>query len=242
MARTFQNLCILGNMSVLDNVMVGRHRHEKSYFVKAGLRLPSRREEERRSRETCMAVLGLVGLADRVDEMAASLPYGQQRLVEILAERRKQTAGSLSGGEQQMLAIGRALMGRPRLLLLDEPSMGLAPIMVTAIFEALTVLNARGLSLLMVEQNAEAALAISDRAVVMVTGEVVLTERAADLQDDPRLHDFYLGRKEMTLYELAEMVSSGESADLVWEDEPFTSNPGENCTGSRGSGFRITVP
>ena len=435
MARTFQNLRIFGNMTVLDNVMAGRHRHERSHFLRAGLRLPSTRREERASREACMQVLELLGIVDRAEEMAGSLPYGQQRLVEIaralatqpslllldepaagmnaserevlaekiltinaagidvllvehdmelvmglsqdvavldhgrlicigtpaevtchpevvaaylgvdhgaeraprighiervaglpdivpgtrildvrgvstyygsigalrdvslqvdagevvavlgangagkttllrtisgalrarsgsvllddrditrlpvagivelgicqvpegrhvfptlsvednlllgagkqykgprykaelasvyelfpiLAERRRQAAGSLSGGEQQMLAIGRALMGRPRLLLLDEPSMGLAPIVVTAIFEALTVLNDGGLSLLMVEQNAEAALSIADRAVVLVTGEVALSGKASDLRHDPNLHDLYLGRRD----------------------------------------------
>jgi branched-chain amino acid transport system ATP-binding protein len=432
-ARTFQNLRIFGNMSVIDNVLAGRHRHETSKFLAAGFRLPSQRREEIKSREFCLRVLGLLGLTDHAEEMAASLSYGKQRLVEIaralatepslllldepaagmnqserdvlaakildirasgidillvehdmelimglsdhvgvldhgrlicdgrpevvqchpavieaylgagqtiektprmghaeriatlttevkrgrilevknlstyygavaavrdvslhadmgecvailgangagkttllrtisgslrsrsghvmlqdrditglsapdlvglgmcqvlegrhvfptlstgdnlmlgagknakgkrfqdelhevfelfpiLSERRNQAAGSLSGGEQQMLAIGRALMGRPRILLLDEPSMGLAPLIVEAIFEALKVLNDRGITLLMVEQNATAALAIADRVVVMVTGKVVLTGTASDIKNDPRLHDLYLGR------------------------------------------------
>ena len=432
MARTFQNLRIFGNMSVLENVMVGRHRHEKSKFVAAGLRLRSQRREEVSSQEASLRVLKLVGLEERAHSMASSLPYGQQRLVEIaralatepslllldepaagmnnaeremlvekivhinksgtdillvehdmdlvmgishhvavldhgalicdatpeearcdpavvqaylgvghaderraqeraaksasttrlagsakklleirglstyygsigavrdvslhveegevlavlgangggkttllhtisgslkprsgsiifdgkaitrlsapeivelgvcqvpegrhvfptlsvednlmlgagrqykgaafqalraevfdlfpiLAERRKQSAGSLSGGEQQMLAIGRALMGRPRLLLLDEPSMGLAPLVVSDIFDALVRLNEKGISLLMVEQNADAALSIADRACVLVTGQVALTGPAAELREDPRLRGLYLG-------------------------------------------------
>jgi branched-chain amino acid transport system ATP-binding protein len=432
-ARTFQNLRIFGNMSVLDNVLAGRHRHEVSKFLAAGFRLPSQRREERKSRDFCLHVLELMGVGERVDEMAASLPYGQQRLVEIaralatepslllldepaagmnqserevlaakileicasgidillvehdmdlimglsdhvgvldhgrlicegrpeqvrchtgvieaylgtaqtiektprigyperlaaltteakpgrilevknlctyygavgavrdvslhvdegecvailgangagkttllrtisgslkprsghvlledrditglsapdivrlgmcqvlegrhvfptlsvgdnlmlgagrngkgkqfqdevhqvfevfpiLAERRNQVAGSLSGGEQQMLSIGRALMGRPRVLLLDEPSMGLAPMVVETIFETLELLNDQGITLLMVEQNANAALAVADRVVMMVTGEVVLAGKASDVKSDPRLHDFYLGR------------------------------------------------
>jgi branched-chain amino acid transport system ATP-binding protein len=434
-ARTFQNLRVFNNMSVLDNVMVGRHRHEMSHFLAAGLRLPRQRREERESREYCLGLLSVLGIADKAEDMVGSLPYGQQRLVEIaralateptlllldepaagmndmergvlrekiatikdlgiqilvvehdmqlimgisdyvvvldhgglicagdpecvqchpevveaylganhhdekaprtihservagrrssvetghlleiqslstsygsisalrdvslhvdegecmailgangagkstllrtvcgstrrssgrvvfdgrdisrlatpqivglgvcqvlegrhvfptlsvydnlllgagrrhrgkaftdeldkvfelfprLLERRQQTAGSLSGGEQQMLAIGRALMGRPRVLLLDEPSMGLAPLVVETIFEALRALNDAGLTLLMVEQNANAALTIADRAVVLVTGKIALTGKAAELKNDPRLNGLYLGRTE----------------------------------------------
>jgi branched-chain amino acid transport system ATP-binding protein len=110
-----------------------------------------------------------------------------------LHERRKQAAGSLSGGEQQMLAIGRGLMAHPRLLMLDEPSMGLAPVVNATIFESLQVLNDRGLALLMVEQNAEAALEIADRAVVLVHGRVTLGGKASDMRRDPRMRSLYLG-------------------------------------------------
>jgi len=112
----------------------------------------------------------------------------------VLSERRKQLAGTLSGGEQQMLAIGRALTGRPSLLLLDEPSMGLAPLTVDRIFEGLVKLNEQGLTMLMVEQNAEMALSIADQAVVLQTGNVVLAERATDLRADDRVRESYLGR------------------------------------------------
>jgi branched-chain amino acid transport system ATP-binding protein len=111
----------------------------------------------------------------------------------VLAERRHQTAGSLSGGEQQMLAIGRTLMGRPRIMLLDEPSMGLAPLVVQTIFDVLVELNGRGLTLLMVEQNAKAALSIADRALVLVTGEVALEGTSDQLREDPRVSALYLG-------------------------------------------------
>ena len=110
-----------------------------------------------------------------------------------LKERESQLAGTLSGGEQQMLAIGRALMSRPRLLLLDEPSMGLAPILVDQVFELLPGLRARGLSLLVVEQNAHAALSIADRGYVMETGRVVAGGDAHALIEDPAVRSAYLG-------------------------------------------------
>ena len=111
----------------------------------------------------------------------------------VLAERRRLPAGKLSGGQQQMLAIGRALMSRPRLLLLDEPSMGLAPILVDQVFELLPGLRARGLSLLVVEQNAHAALSIADRGYVMETGRVVAGGAAHALIEDPAVRSAYLG-------------------------------------------------
>jgi branched-chain amino acid transport system ATP-binding protein len=110
-----------------------------------------------------------------------------------LAERRQQLAGSLSGGEQQMLAIARALMGRPTLLLLDEPSLGLAPKLVANLMETLAALHRDGLTLLLVEQNAAAALAIADRAVVLESGSVRLQGSAAELLRDRELQDLYLG-------------------------------------------------
>lgn len=111
----------------------------------------------------------------------------------VLAERRAQAAGKLSGGQQQMLAIGRALMGRPRLMLLDEPSMGLAPILVDQVFELLPNLRTRGISLLVVEQNAHAALSIADRGYVIETGRVVADGAARSLIEDPAVRSAYLG-------------------------------------------------
>ena len=110
-----------------------------------------------------------------------------------LKERRKQVAGTLSGGEQQMLAIGRALMSRPRMLLLDEPWMGLSPILVQEIFSCITEVNRGGTTILLVEQNAKMALTVSDRAYVLETGSVVLEGRAADLLDNEQVKEAYLG-------------------------------------------------
>jgi branched-chain amino acid transport system ATP-binding protein len=115
------------------------------------------------------------------------------RLFPRLRERRGQTGGTLSGGEQQMLAIGRALMSRPRLLLLDEPSMGLAPIVVQLIFEVVREINAHGVTCLLVEQNARAALALARRAYVMESGAITLSGPAAELANDPRVVEAYLG-------------------------------------------------
>jgi branched-chain amino acid transport system ATP-binding protein len=110
-----------------------------------------------------------------------------------LWERRKQLGGTLSGGEQQMLAIGRALMAAPRLLLLDEPSLGLAPKMVDQIFQIIREINASGTTILLVEQNAAMALELAHRAYVLETGRVVLAGEAAKLRDDPALRRAYLG-------------------------------------------------
>jgi len=110
-----------------------------------------------------------------------------------LKERRKQLAGTLSGGEQQMLALGRALMSRPRLLILDEPSMGLSPIMVDKIFEVVADIAKQGVTLLLVEQNASRALALADRAYVMESGLITMSGQASALLDDPKVRAAYLG-------------------------------------------------
>ena len=110
-----------------------------------------------------------------------------------LKERRTQIAGTLSGGEQQMLAIGRALMAKPRLLLLDEPSMGLAPVLVEQIFETVQTINGQGVTVLLVEQNAAMALSIAGRGYVLETGRIALEGRAAELADNPEVRRAYLG-------------------------------------------------
>ena len=110
-----------------------------------------------------------------------------------LKERYKQTAGTLSGGEQQMLAMGRALMSKPKLLMLDEPSMGLAPILVEQIFDIVKELHASGTTILLVEQNAQMALSVADRAYVLETGKIAMSGSAKDLLEDDRVQKAYLG-------------------------------------------------
>jgi branched-chain amino acid transport system ATP-binding protein len=131
-------------------------------------------------------------IADDLDKVYTLFPR--------LQERRSQLAGTLSGGEQQMLAIGRALMARPRLLLLDEPSLGLAPKIVETIMGTVTLLRDEGVTILMVEQNARVALGISDRGYVLETGQVILSGQARDLLNDHQVTRAYLGKdyKEFT--------------------------------------------
>ena len=114
-------------------------------------------------------------------------------LFPVLKERTQQMAGTLSGGEQQMLAIGRALMSRPKLLLLDEPSLGLAPMMVQVIFEIIAVLKKEGTTILLVEQNARLSLEVADRAYVMESGRITLEGPAAELKHNPQVENTYLG-------------------------------------------------
>ena len=124
-------------------------------------------------------------IRDDLDKIFQSFP--------VLQERRRQRGGSLSGGEQQMLAIGRALMSQPRLLLLDEPSLGLAPLIVKQIFEIIEQINDDGTTILLVEQNAQLALQVTDRGYVMETGEIAMEGTSADLLADERVRQAYLG-------------------------------------------------
>jgi len=117
------------------------------------------------------------------------------RLFPRLEERKNQIAGTLSGGEQQMLAIGRALMARPKLLMLDEPSLGLAPMLVKAIFQTIREINEQGVTILLVEQNARAALRLADKGYVLETGNIVLEGTAKELMGDERVRKAYLGEQ-----------------------------------------------
>ena len=126
------------------------------------------------------------------DEIEETLQSVYQRFPR-LEERKKQFAGTLSGGEQQMLAMGRALMSRPKIILMDEPSMGLSPIMVTQIFDIIKSISASGTTVLLVEQNARKALSIADRGYVLETGRIVLEGRAGVLLDDDTIKKAYLG-------------------------------------------------
>ncbi len=110
-----------------------------------------------------------------------------------LEERKNQVAGTLSGGEQQMLAMGRALMSKPRIILMDEPSMGLSPLLVSEIFDIIKVISEGGTTVLLVEQNAKKALSIADRAYVLETGNITLSGKASDLMNDDSVKKAYLG-------------------------------------------------
>jgi branched-chain amino acid transport system ATP-binding protein len=125
------------------------------------------------------------GIADDIEKMFTIFPR--------LRERKDQLAGTMSGGEQQMLAMGRALMSRPKVLLLDEPSMGLSPIMVDKIFEVVRDVYAQGVTVLLVEQNASRALAIADRGYVMDSGLITMTGVGKDMLEDPKVRAAYLG-------------------------------------------------
>ena len=114
-------------------------------------------------------------------------------LFPVLAERSRQSGATLSGGEQQMLAIGRALMARPRLLLMDEPSLGLAPVIVQTIFDVIRKLHQQGVTILLVEQNARKALQVADRCYLLETGRVVMSGTVAELRSNPEVERFYLG-------------------------------------------------
>ena len=135
-----------------------------------------------------------MGAYTRTDRAQISLDFERVfALFPRLKERRKQTAGTLSGGEQQMLAMGRALMSRPKLLLLDEPSMGLAPLMVQKVFETIMTISGEGVTILLIEQNAKLALEVSSRGYVMESGEITLAGSSRELLSDPKVRAAYLG-------------------------------------------------
>ncbi|WP_154504369.1 ABC transporter ATP-binding protein [Stecheria intestinalis] len=136
-------------------------------------------------------ILGAYTRKDK-DGIAADMKKVYELFPRLL-ERKKQLAGTLSGGEQQMLAMGRALMAKPKIILLDEPSMGLSPLLVKEIFHIIEDINKQGVTVLLVEQNAKMALAIADRAYVLETGKITLQGTGAELANDPRVQKAYLG-------------------------------------------------
>ncbi|MCI2154218.1 MULTISPECIES: ABC transporter ATP-binding protein [Erysipelotrichaceae] len=136
-------------------------------------------------------ILGAYTRKDK-DGIAADMKKVYELFPRLL-ERKKQLAGTLSGGEQQMLAMGRALMAKPKIILLDEPSMGLSPLLVKEIFHIIEDINKQGVTVLLVEQNAKMALAIADRAYVLETGRITLQGTGAELANDPRVQKAYLG-------------------------------------------------
>jgi branched-chain amino acid transport system ATP-binding protein len=177
-----------GTVLYENAVLSGRSAHE---IVKMGI---SQVPEGRRifSRMTVRENLEMGAFISNERDLAGDLA----RVFEMfpaLADRDRQLGGTLSGGEQQMLALGRALMSRPKLLLLDEPSLGLAPIMVSRIFKIIKEINQQGTTILLVEQNAKAALRLAHRAYVMETGKIVMQGLAADLEKDPGIKRAYLG-------------------------------------------------
>jgi branched-chain amino acid transport system ATP-binding protein len=173
----------------------------------AGERIDGRRPHEIVARGVCQSPEGRrvfprmsvyenleMGAFSRKDRTGLSGDYDRVfQLFPRLKERRQQRSGTLSGGEQQMLAIGRALMAAPRVLLLDEPSMGLSPILVEQIFDIVQSINQQGTTVLLVEQNALMALNVAKRGYILQTGEIVLTGDATKLRDDPAVRKAYLG-------------------------------------------------
>ena len=154
--------------------------------------MPERRELFAEMTVEANLVLGAFPWCRQRSQLQEDLDGVYRRFPRLL-ERRKQLAGTLSGGERQTVAIGRALMARPRLIMFDEPSLGLSPILVKEMFRAITDLRAAGVSILLVEQNARAALQVADHGYVLETGETVLDGPAVELAANPRIIETYLG-------------------------------------------------
>ncbi|HGA3895290.1 TPA: ATP-binding cassette domain-containing protein [Streptococcus agalactiae] len=245
LGRTFQNIRLFKNMTVLDNVLVGLSNHHLSHPIASFLRLPKYYHSEKALRKKALELLEIFGLVrpsqgsisfmgKPIHKLAArkivgnglaQVPEGrhvfsslsvmenlemgaflqkdreqnQKMLKKVfdrfprLEERKNQDAATLSGGEQQMLAMGRALMSRPKLLLLDEPSMGLAPIFIQEIFNIIEDIKKQGTTVLLVEQNANKALTIADKAYVLETGKVVLSGTGKELLVSDQVRKAYLG-------------------------------------------------
>ncbi|MDI6775280.1 MAG: ATP-binding cassette domain-containing protein [Verrucomicrobiota bacterium] len=187
-SRTFQNIRLLGRLSALDNVKIAHHGQIAYNFLRAALRLPRFFAVEKDIAGKSMQFLELVGMAD-----AANLERACHYFP-ILAERRRRKAGTLSGGEQQMLAVARCLMASPALLMLDEPSLGLAPMILDQIFDIIRRINRENrATVFLVEQNANEALARADRGYVLENGTITLEGAANELLRNPQVIEAYLG-------------------------------------------------
>jgi branched-chain amino acid transport system ATP-binding protein len=194
--KTTTLMCVSGIVRVRSGVIVfdgeAVHRVPASELVRRGLaQVPEGRKIFPRLTVRENLEMGAFtrddpdGIAQDLEKAFALFP--------ILRERQAQLGGTLSGGEQQMLAISRALMSRPKMLLMDEPSMGIAPVLVLKIFEAIRELNRQGLTILLVEQNARQALKVAHRGYVLETGQIVLSDKAAALATHARVREAYLG-------------------------------------------------
>ena len=197
LSRTFQNTRLFAGLSVLDNDKVGLDQAGRYNLFEAMFLLPRRQREERRIAEEASRCLEVLNLSQHSGaRQVRELIERQYELFPRLRERRGQDAGTLSGGEQQMLAIGRGLMGRPRLLLLDEPSLGLAPIIVGEVFDTIRRIRDEGITVILVEQNAKKSLSICDYAYVLENGRMVKSGPGRQMLDDPDIAAAYLGVRE----------------------------------------------
>ena len=171
LSRTYQVINLSWKMTALENILVGMHSNLKSTFWQSLFHTKFQREEEQTALARARELLDFVGLRDRENELASSLSYG----------------------EQQMLAIGRAFINRPKLMILDEPSLGLAPIIIREIFESIKRINAEDTTILFVEQNARIALATAQRGYVLQTGKIELTDTCENLISNEEVQRIYLG-------------------------------------------------
>ena len=171
LSRTYQVINLSWKMTALENILVGMHSNLKSTFWQSLFHTKFQREEEQAALARARELLDFVGLRDRENELASSLSYG----------------------EQQMLAIGRAFINRPKLMILDEPSLGLAPIIIREIFESIKRINAEGTTILFVEQNARIALATAQRSYVLQAGKIELTDTCENLISNEEVQRIYLG-------------------------------------------------
>lgn len=171
LSRTYQVINLSWKMTALENILVGMHSNLKSTFWQSLFHTKFQREEEQAALARARELLDFVGLRDRENELASSLSYG----------------------EQQMLAIGCELINRPKLMILDEPSLGLAPIIIREIFESIKRINAEGTTILFVEQNARIALATAQRGYVLQTGKIELTDTCENLISNEEVQRIYLG-------------------------------------------------